>query len=95
MMRTLLFITLDRRDWVNIVGRDGTGDVRYGRCLVHGYGEFSAIVNCEFQNSACEVELPGTEEALLEKFKGVNKKQFEEAKIDEEKAEDEKKQNEC
>ena len=55
-----------------------------------GIAEFSATVNCEFQNSSCEVGLAGTEEALLEKSKGVNKKQLEEAKIDEEKVEDEK-----
>ena len=84
------FITLDRRDRFNIVGRDGTGDVRHGRCLVNGYGRIQRHSNCEVQNSACEVGLAGTKEALLEKSKGVNKKQLEDAKIDREKAEDEK-----
>ena len=60
--------------------------------LFTGMAEFSATVNREFPNSACEVGLAGTDEAPLEKSKGVNKKQLEEAMIDEEKAEDEKKQ---
>lgn len=94
MMRTLLSLL-----WTDQVGSTQAAEmalvtsVTVG-ALFMGMAEFSATVNRQFQASAREAGLAGTEEAPLEKDKGVSKKQLEAEKTDEEKAEDEKKRNE-
>ena len=94
MMRTLFLSPLiDGTGSTLSAGMGQVTSVTVGAWFT-GMSESIATVNREFQNSACEVGLAGTEEALLEKSKGVNKKQLGKAKIDEEKVEDKKKRNE-
>jgi 3-hydroxyisobutyrate dehydrogenase-like beta-hydroxyacid dehydrogenase len=61
--------------------------------LFMGMAEFSATVNREFQNSAREDGLAGTEEPAQEEDTVVRKKKSEAEKTEDEKAEDEEKRN--
>ncbi len=91
-MRTLLVLL-----WTDQVGSTLSAEmalvtsVTVG-ALFMGMAEFSATVNREFQNSAREVGLAGTEEATQED-RGVRKKKPESEKTAEEKAADEEKRN--
>jgi len=92
MMRTLLSLL-----WTDQVGSTLSAEmalvtsVTVG-ALFMGMAEFSATVNREFQNTAREVGLAGTEEAAQEKETVVSKKS-EAEKTDEEKTADEEKRN--
>ena len=93
MMRTLLSLL-----WTDQVGSTQAAEmalvtsVTVG-ALFMGMADFSATVNRQFQDSAREAGLAGTEAAPPTEEKGVSKKQLEAAKTDEEKADDEKKRN--
>lgn len=92
-MRTLLSLL-----WTDQVGSTLSAEmalvtsVTVG-ALFMGMAEFSATVNREFQNSAREVGLAGTEEAAQDEDTVVRKKKSETEKTDAEKAEDEEKRS--
>lgn len=90
-MRTLLSLL-----WTDQVGSTLSAEmalvtsVTVG-ALFMGMAELSATVNREFQNSAREVGLAGTEETAQDEDKAIREKKSEAEKTDAEKTEDEEK----